>query len=358
MFEEDDDAKIPRSPDANQSLSKSWSAHFSVHNSVHINNQFLINKCDHAELIDDFQDIIFNLVCFLLENSDKERGHLLNSVKFEKIMITIKRHHGLSNYDNSLDSQLIKCDRRRSILSERPSKFEKISEDGANFKEAAKLASKIKFLETILSELLNNKSTKLWSRHYKTPTVTFDPWPRPFQTMEQLKILAREAGFPNELRAKLWFSLISNRLNDHFDAADLLDAARGTIEKYANIITDADERSDEIESIIRQIDLDVHRTMPGHAMFASEVGISKLRLILVAYSVHVNPMIGYCQAMNFIGALCLVTFNGNEVQSLMGLVCVIDHIFPPQYYDHHLTGKFQRQTFEFFVISALFRSAR
>ena len=50
---------------------------------------------------------------------------------------------------------------------------------------------------------------------------------------------------------------------------------------------------DETQSILKQIELDVNRTMPGHRLFddGAEGGV-KLRLILVAYSIHVNRAIG------------------------------------------------------------------
>ncbi|CAG2122243.1 unnamed protein product, partial [Medioppia subpectinata] len=74
-------------------------------------------------------------------------------------------------------------------------------------------------------------------------------------------------------------------------------------------------------------------------MFASDDnGITKLRNILIGYCICVNPSVGYCQGMNFIAALLLIVFDGNEEHSLMGLIAIIDHYFPPHYYDHHLTG--------------------
>ena len=72
--------------------------------------------------------------------------------------------------------------------------------------------------------------------------------------------------------------------------------------------------------------------------------------------------------MNFLAALLLVIFDGNEKQSLMyetlviativlsidnktvtflinrGLICIIDHYFPPHYYDQHLTGRIRERS--------------
>lgn len=116
-------------------------------------------------------------------------------------------------------------------------------------------------------------------------------------------------------------------------------------------------QNNPFEETLRQIDLDLHRTMPNHSLFQSKEGVSfgqwsasfdlniflfqieKLRRILVAYCVHVNPGIGYCQAMNFIAGLLLAVFNGNEEESLRGLISIVEYIFPSNYFDHQLTGK-------------------
>lgn len=58
---------------------------------------------------------------------------------------------------------------------------------------------------------------------------------------------------------------------------------------------------DETKSILKQIELDLNRTMPGHELFndGSEGG-AKLRRILVAYSIHINRAIGeWNQAHSF-----------------------------------------------------------
>ena len=110
--------------------------------------------------------------------------------------------------------------------------------------------------------------------------------------------------------------------------------------------SDLKENSGE-NNIFRQIDLDIHRTFPNHKMFVKDSEgvshkslfcvdshlffiqfnekISKLRKILISYCVCVNPTVGYCQGMNFIGALLLIIFEGNEEYSLM--YCISTLIF-------------------------------
>lgn len=73
-------------------------------------------------------------------------------------------------------------------------------------------------------------------------------------------------------------------------AAKLLNEASKTIESDRSA---GNEEEEEVLSILRQIEQDVDRTMPGDRLFdeGAEGGI-KLRRILVAYSVHVNRDIG------------------------------------------------------------------
>lgn len=56
---------------------------------------------------------------------------------------------------------------------------------------------------------------------------------------------------------------------------------------------DMESLDEESHSILKQIELDVNRTMPGHRLFddGAEGGV-KLRHILVAYSIHINKAIG------------------------------------------------------------------
>lgn len=63
----------------------------------------------------------------------------------------------------------------------------------------------------------------------------------------------------------------------------------------------------------RQIDRDIYRTFPEELYFRRQQNIKKLRNILVVYSVK-NPIIGYCQGLNFIVGR-LLTFNFTEEES-------------------------------------------
>ena len=73
----------------------------------------------------------------------------------------------------------------------------------------------------------------------------------------------------------------------------LKEASKTIAQLEAANSADSPEFDDETLAILKQIELDVNRTMPGHKLFddGAEGGV-KLRRILVAYSIHVNRAIG------------------------------------------------------------------
>ncbi|RWS14162.1 hypothetical protein B4U79_00805 [Dinothrombium tinctorium] len=234
---------------------------------------------ENFESNDDFNEIVFNFVCLTLEN--EQLAYISNG---KRIMEIIHRY-----YNN---------DEKQT-----QTKFGFIIDPEEN-------ATQI-YLEKTLNSILNSRAKRFWQG-----------------SCNSLKCLIREYGIPNEMRAQMWLTFIQAKIANNYNIAHLLALAAETA-----------STSSSTEPTIKQIDMDVHRTMPQHTMFADHSqGISKLRQVLIAYSVHVNPVIGYCQAMNFIAALLLIVFDGNENYALMGLICVIDHYFPPQYFDQQLTG--------------------
>ena len=58
--------------------------------------------------------------------------------------------------------------------------------------------------------------------------------------------------------------------------------------------------------VLREIDLDVDRTGVGSAARTRQ-----LRAVLLAFAQR-NPAVGYCQGLNFIGAMLLHVFRGGE----------------------------------------------
>lgn len=111
---------------------------------------------------------------------------------------------------------------------------------------------------------------------------------------DTLKRAIRKVGVPNEIRGKVWLVLIEQMVGNKYDAPALLEEAKRTIElAAANESVEGHQMDEETQSIMKQIELDVNRTMPGHRLFddGAEGGV-KLRRILVAYSIHINRAIG------------------------------------------------------------------
>ena len=81
----------------------------------------------------------------------------------------------------------------------------------------------------------------------------------------------------------------------------------------------------------RQIALDVRRTMPANLYFGGcGPGVPKLHRLLSAYARY-DAGSGYCQGMNNLAAVLLLTYT-NEEDAFWALVGLIHTILPPAYY--------------------------
>ena len=65
-----------------------------------------------------------------------------------------------------------------------------------------------------------------------------------------------------------------------------------------------------VPQVMKQIEQDVDRTFPSHPHFCSRstLGTASLVHVLRAYSIR-NPMVGYCQSLNFIAGLLLIVMG-------------------------------------------------
>ncbi len=68
---------------------------------------------------------------------------------------------------------------------------------------------------------------------------------------------------------------------------------------------------------------DVPRTFPNNVLMRTEEGQNMLRRVLFAFARH-KPDVGYCQGMNYIAALLLLSMNRNEESSFWVLASLID----------------------------------
>ncbi|XP_054159596.1 uncharacterized protein LOC128957806 [Oppia nitens] len=249
------------------------------------NNELLINE--KFDIFDDFNEMIYNFLCLILQNQIQN-----NSPVFRRALKSMRKYYHTFDGHNCVD------------------KFGFIS-IGDN--ELSNRDTNHQYFEHLLSQLLDINSRKHWS-----------------ESCQSIKCLIRDYGIPNDMRQHVWLVFIRSKIDINIDINDILNCA-------------SNESMDEVNGcqseVYNQIDLDIKRTVPNHHMFIrDDQWISKLRNILIGYCIHVNPRVGYCQGMNFIAALLLIVFDGNQEYSLMGFIAIIDHYFPPHYYDHHLTG--------------------
>jgi len=178
-------------------------------------------------------------------------------------------------------------------------------------------------LEWTLNRLINEELSENWLAHGQ----------------DTLKRAIRKVGVPKEIRAKVWMVLIEQAIGHNYDTKRLLQEAGRTIQRADSGQSSTQIRSnfpagqcevdqndatyhedsldEETRAIMKQIELDINRTMPENRLFdeGAEGGL-KLRRILVAYSIHVNRAVAYCQGFNFIVALLLSVFEGDEQKAL------------------------------------------
>jgi TBC1 domain family member 8/9 len=106
-----------------------------------------------------------------------------------------------------------------------------------------------------------------------------------YRTTELYELILE--GLPDKFRAELWL-IFSGAVHER-DTSPFM---------YQNLCTETS--GDDFEVTMDEIERDLHRSLPEHVAFQSEIGINALRRVLKSYAVR-NPKIGYCQAMNIIG---------------------------------------------------------
>lgn len=98
------------------------------------------------------------------------------------------------------------------------------------------------------------------------------------------------------------------------------------------------------EDFMGQIDKDLHRTFPDHPLLMEgSDGKKKLRRMLGGYAMR-NPVVGYCQGLNFLAAVFLLLYDGDteEEEAFWCFVSLVENIltgyFDPMMINQQVDG--------------------
>ncbi|VFQ61928.1 unnamed protein product [Cuscuta campestris] len=159
-------------------------------------------------------------------------------------------------------------------------------------------------------------------RGHVEPSV---PWK---DELEQLV----HGGVPRDLRGEVWQAFVgvkARRVERYYQDLTISENDVGPCPKNDTPLIDNNSKgsnrgiADVSEKWWKQIEKDLPRTFPGHPAL-NENGRNSLRRLLLAYARH-NPLVGYCQAMNFFAGLLLLMMP--EENAFWALVGIMDDYF-------------------------------
>ncbi|KAK0395562.1 hypothetical protein QR680_001337 [Steinernema hermaphroditum] len=179
--------------------------------------------------------------------------------------------------------------------------------------------------ETIMTQIDSERSEKYQNWLVKWDSFLVNQASKPLIQSLELKALVR-TGIPTTYRSRIWKSLLQLWTQVKQD-----DAGYG----YYDCLVKKANTCDPDDSCIKQIDLDVSRTLPTNKYFDDPLSekIPELKRVLYAFRFH-NKSIGYCQGLNRIAAIALLFLN--ETDAFWFMVAFVEHLQPQDYYTSDL----------------------
>jgi len=149
----------------------------------------------------------------------------------------------------------------------------------------------------------------------------------------------RGLGIPPDLRRDVWLSC---------SGAISKKKAAGPEDQYEYLVNQA--TTGEKPAMADVIERDLHRTFPTNYHFEEEEGITRMRRVLLAYSLR-NRSVGYCQSMNFLVAVLLLHME--EQMAFWALAAIVEDLVPGRYTEQMVGMHVDQKVFESLVKARL-----